>query len=256
MLLAIDIGNTHTVFGIWDGSEWVHIWRRVTNADATEDEVAAWFHSLVQSRPLVRPIQKIICASVVPAANASITLFAQRWLKLPIPFLKSGDSVGLPVTYQPPSAVGADRIANALGALARWKPPIVVVDFGTATTFDVIDELGQYAGGAILPGVILSSQALFSRAAKLPTVEFVAPAHAIGRTTSESLQAGIMLGYAGAVDRLAERISAELPVLPKIVATGGLGGLFLGLSERLESYESTLTLDGLVVASGLLSSGR
>ena len=252
MLLAIDIGNTHTVFGIWDGLAWAETWRRSTSVDATEDELASWFSALRDFRKLSEPITDIVCASVVPAANAAISLFAKKWLCLPVRYLISGDSVGLTVTYQPPSAVGADRLANALGALARWSPPIVVVDFGTATTFDVIDEKGHYVGGAILPGVILSSQALFSRAAKLPSVEFTAPEHAIGRTTPQSLQAGIMFGYAGAVDALAARISAELPTPPKIISTGGLGGLFVGLCSRLESYEPTLTLDGLVVASSRL----
>jgi len=139
-------------------------------------------------------------------------------------------------------------LANALAALERFKPPIIVVDFGTATTFDAIDLEGNYVGGAILPGVQISSQALFDRAAKLPRVDYKAPAQALGRNTVDALQSGIMLGYAGAIDALATKIGKELGGA-KVIATGGLGGLFLGLCETIESYEPTLTLDGLLVAS-------
>ncbi|MFQ3678559.1 MAG: type III pantothenate kinase, partial [Fimbriimonadaceae bacterium] len=145
------------------------------------------------------------------------------------------------------------RIANALAALAKWPPPIVVVDFGTATTFDAISASGAYVGGAILPGVQVSAEALFSRAAKLPNVEFEAPERAVGRTTVESLQSGIMLGYAGAIDALSARIGGELSEAAggrrcRVVATGGLGKIFFGLCRSIEVYEPNLTLDGLVTA--------
>jgi type III pantothenate kinase len=145
--------------------------------------------------------------------------------------------------------VGADRIANALGALERYTPPVVVVDFGTATTFDAIDREGTYVGGAILPGIEISTQALVSRAAKLPQISYSAPRAAIGRTTVESLQSGIILGYAGSIDTLANRISAELGGGATIVSTGGLGGLFVGLSTEISEYVPELTLDGLRIAA-------
>jgi type III pantothenate kinase len=249
MLLAIDVGNTHTVFGLWNGESWCAVWRRATNAADTEDQLAAWLKGLFDLSGFDWRVDYALCASVVPAANEALDKLCERWLGVRVHFLRTGEEVGLPVDYEPASAVGADRIANALGALEKYPAPIVVVDFGTATTFDSISADGVYVGGAILPGVGLSSQALFQRAAKLPQVEFKAPETAIGKTTIHSLQSGIMLGYAGAIDALATKINAELGGNATVIATGGLGGLFLGLCESIESYEPTLTLEGLLVAS-------
>jgi type III pantothenate kinase len=171
-----------------------------------------------------------------------------RHLSVPLKFLRTGQEVGLAVDYDPPHVVGADRLANAIGALAQTTPPIIVVDFGTATTFDTINADGVYIGGAILPGLQVSAQALFGRTAKLPMVEFVAPTRAIGRNTVASLQSGIMLGYAGAIDRLAYEIARELGGTPAIWSTGGLGGVFEGLCPAIQRYEPNLTLDGLRLA--------
>lgn len=247
MLLAIDVGNTHTVVGVHDGDAWLAMWRRSTNANDTEDEIAAWLHALFDMSGLPWQVDRAICASVVPGIDDVLDKMCERWLKVRLSFLRRGEDVGLPVTYEPPTAVGADRLANALGALAKYEAPIVVVDFGTATTFDAIDANGTYVGGAILPGVRLSSQALFDRAAKLPQVEFRAPETALGRNTVHSLQSGIMYGYAGAIDALASKIGQEMGNA-KVIATGGLGGLFLGICECIEAYEPTLTLDGLLIA--------
>jgi type III pantothenate kinase len=252
MLLAIDVGNTHTVIGVHDGASWRAMWRRSTDANDTEDQIGVWLKGLFDLSGLPWCIDSAICASVVPALDAALDKMCETWLGVRLRFLRRGDQVGLAVSYEPPTAVGADRLANALGALEKYRPPIVVVDFGTATTFDAIDAEGTYVGGAILPGVMVSSQALFGRAAKLPAVEFKAPENAIGRTTVQSLQSGIMFGYAGAIDSLAAKISTELGEA-KIIATGGLGALFLGLCECLEAYEPTLTLDGLLVASQRLA---
>lgn len=248
MLLAIDVGNTHTVYGVYNGQEWIALWRRRTDPEETEDQIAVWLKGLFDLNGLLWAVGGIVCASVVPAMDDVLDKLGERWLKRRVRFLRRGVDVGVKVDYDPPHAVGADRIANALGALAKYDPPIVVVDFGTATTFDSIDREGTYVGGAILPGVRVSSQALFDRAAKLPTVEYKAPATAVGKNTVHSLQSGIMLGYASAIDGLAARISEELGGA-KVVATGGLGSLFLGLCECLEVYEPTLTLDGLLVAN-------
>jgi type III pantothenate kinase len=253
MLLAIDIGNTHTVCGIWSEDRWLAIWRRATVASVTEDELVAWLRSMFDLCGLQWQIDGAVCGSVVPQVDATWSKLGERWLNVPVRFVKLGSEVGLTVSYDPPHAVGADRIANALAALERFKPPIIVVDFGTATTFDAIDASGVYAGGAILTGVTLSSEALFAKAAKLPTVPYVAPEFALGRNTVQALQSGIMLGYAGAIDTLATKIDAEMGGGAKIVATGGLGGLFLGLCASIESYEPTLTLDGLVIAAKRLS---
>jgi type III pantothenate kinase len=255
MLLAIDVGNTHTVYGAWDGSKWAAIWRRRTDPDDTEDELGVWLKGLFDLQGLPWEVDIAICASVVPAVNSVLERLAQRWLGGDLKFLRNGAQVGIHVTYDPPTAVGADRIANALAALEQFQPPIVVVDLGTATTFDTIDAQGTYLGGAIMPGVIVSSEALFARAARLPHVDqlsFVAPESAIGKNTMHALQSGLMYGYAGAIDSLATRISAELGGNVKVIATGGLGAMFLGLCQTLQSYEPNLTLDGLRIASSKL----
>jgi type III pantothenate kinase len=256
MLLAIDVGNTHTVFGLWDGSAWRAVWRLGTDTDVTEDATAASLKVLFDMSAIPFRVDSAIAASVVPGVDAMLTQLCQKWLGVPLHFVRQGVDVQLEVKYEPIAAVGADRIANALAALARWNPPILVVDFGTATTFDAIDAEGIYVGGAILPGLVLSSQALASRTAKLPQVAFVAPATAIGKTTAHSIQSGLMFGYAGAIDRLARTMNAELGGHAKVVATGGLGKLFVGLCETLEEYHDTLTLDGLVIAQQRLEKGR
>jgi type III pantothenate kinase len=253
MLLAIDVGNTNTVVGVWDGSAWLALWRRRTEPEETEDQLAVWLKGLFDLKGLPWKVDSAICASVVPAMDGVLDKLCERYLDVRLRFVRTGAEVGLDVTYRPPTAVGADRIANALGALDKYTPPVIVVDFGTATTFDSIDAAGAYVGGAILPGVNISSQALFDRAAKLPAVEFRAPETALGRDTVHSLQSGIMFGYAGAIDALARRISSELGGA-KVIATGGLGSLFLGLCESIEDLEPTLTMDGLRVASERLAS--
>lgn len=253
MLLAIDVGNTHTVYGLWDG-DWRAVFRLGTDPDETEDELAAALRGLFELSGLPFRVDAAICASVVPGVNDALSKLCDRWLGVPLRFLRTGEEVGLPVRYEPPTGVGADRIANALAALARFAPPIVVVDFGTATTFDVVDAEGVYVGGAILPGLILSGQALSGKTAKLPQVELVAPSRAVGRNTSESMQSGLMFGYAGAIDGIARRIRSEVGEGARVIATGGLGARFTGLCETLESYEPTLTLEGLLIAHRRLTS--
>ena len=252
MLLAIDAGNTQTVYGVWDGKSWLATWRRNTDGAETEDELAVWLQGVFELSGIPFKVDRVVVATVVPAIQSSITRLAEKWLKAPCKFLESGEQVKLPVDYNPPSSVGPDRIANALAALKLHKPPIIVVDFGTATTFDVVNGDGVYAGGAILPGLEVSSAALVGRTSRLPRFELKAPQRAIGKTTVESLQSGLMLGYAGAIDKLASQIDSELAGECTIIATGGLGSVFLDLCETIQSYDKTLTLDGLVVASEFL----
>jgi type III pantothenate kinase len=248
MLLAIDVGNTQAVFGLWDGAAWRAVWRRATSADETEDQLAVWLKGLFELSGLSFEANGVIVASVVPQMNFAIDHMARKWLGVTPAFLRTGSDVGLQVDYDPPHAVGADRLANALAALARYEPPIIVVDFGTATTFDAVSKDGHYAGGAILAGIEVATQALIGRTAKLPQFELRVPDKAVGTTTTGSLQAGMMLGYAGAIDHLAEKMSAELGGNATVVATGGLGALFLGVSKSISEYLPNLTLDGLVIA--------
>lgn len=252
MLLAIDVGNTHTVLGLWDAATWSAVWRCGTNVDRTEDELASTLKGLFDLSDLPFRVEEAICASVVPPMIETWELLCSKWLDAPMRKLENGAQVGLKVDYAPPHAVGADRIANALGALKKFKPPIVVVDFGTATTFDTVDREGTYVGGAILPGIQISTQALADRTSNLPQFELTAPKRAIGKTTTQSLRSGTMLGYAGAIDAVARQIDEELGGGSTIVATGGLGDRFLDLCETLTSYEPTLTLEGLVVANDRL----
>ena len=256
MLLAIDVGNTQAVFGLWDGSAWASIWRRATSPGETEDELAVWLRGLFDLAELPFTVDSVVCASVVPQMNFALTHMSSKWFGCDAVFLTTGASLGLTVDYDPPHAVGADRLANALAALRRFEPPIIVVDFGTATTFDAISREGHYAGGAILPGIEIAAQALIGRTAKLPQFELAFPERAVGRTTVESLQAGLMLGYAGAIDSLAARMDQELGGGATIVSTGGLGGIFAGACQSIREYIPNLTLDGLVLAHGRLKAGE
>lgn len=252
MLLAIDVGNTHTVFGLWDGESWAAVWRHATDPQTTEDQLAGWLRSLYALSGFEWQVDEAICASVVPPVNESLERMCDRWLGVRLRYLRDGASVGLIVDYQPPNSVGADRLANAIGALELFEPPLVVVDFGTGTNFDAVDAHRRYVGGAIMPGVLVGSEALFKRAAKLPfvdTLNLEPPSHAIGKTTVQSLQSGIVLGYAAAIDGLVRKICEELGAPCSVVATGGLGSMFLGLCETIQAFEPTLTLDGLRVAN-------
>jgi type III pantothenate kinase len=248
MLWAIDVGNTHAVFGLWDGRAWRATWRLDSHAIHTEDQLAATLAKLCDLASLPFEADGVVVASVVPPVNEVIERFGEKWLGVEPKFLSGSEDFGIEVLYDPPAAVGADRIANALGALALAEPPIVVVDFGTATTFDGIDAEGRYVGGGIMPGIEVSLEALTSHTAKLPSIELKPPKRAVGKTTAESMQAGIVLGYAGGIDAVVRRMAAELGARPAAIATGGLGKLLCQVCETLERYEPNLTLDGLRIA--------
>jgi type III pantothenate kinase len=247
MQLVIDVGNTHTVLGIHQ-MEWTSVWRMPTDPLATEDRIAAFFLALCRERNIQPVFEDVLCASVVPALDEPLVLFASRWLEQEAKFLSAASVPDLVINYKPASAVGADRLANAVAVKANHRTPAIVVDFGTATTFDAVGTNGEYEGGSIMPGPLVSMEALFARAAKLPTVDLAAPESAIGRDTRGALQSGLVIGYAGAIDTIARRMKAELSDDALVLATGGLAKLFAPLCDEIDEVDEMLTLDGIRLA--------
>ncbi|MBS1723054.1 MAG: type III pantothenate kinase [Armatimonadetes bacterium] len=247
MLWAIDVGNTHTVVGLYEGG-WKQVWRLATHSGDTEDQLMATLGQLCEGVGLLFRADEAVIGSVVPSATPTWQKFASKWLQCAPKLLESGAQVGLEVTYDPPHAVGADRIANALAAIELVGAPAIIVDFGTATTFDTIDAQRRYVGGSIMPGVLVSLDALAARAAKLPSISLAQPDAAIGRNTVDALRSGVMLGYAGAVDNVLKSIKKELGGNPPALGTGGLASAFLGLCSEFDGVEPNLTLDGLRLA--------
>jgi type III pantothenate kinase len=269
VLLALDVGNTQTVIGVFDPPtrsdgtpqrrsgpagelpDLKHHWRLATVAERTSDEHALLLVELlrlvgidIRGDELTRHLDGIAVSSSVPSVTMALREMAQRWFPVPFVVIEPGVKTGMPILYDNPKEVGADRIANAVGALDLLAPPIIVVDLGTATTFDVVSAGGEYLGGAITPGIEISMDALFAAAAALRRVELVEPRHVIGKSTVESIQSGAVYGYVGLVDGLCRRIIDELGEA-RVVATGGLAGLICHLSEVIEHHEPWLTLHGL-----------
>ena len=228
MLLAIDVGNTNTVLGLYDMSAGgpptlAHHFRIATNRSATSDEMGELILSLVERRRIAVPaIEGSILASVVPQLNRIFVEACTRRFGVAPIVVGPGVKTGMPILVDQPNEVGADRIVNAVAGFAKYKQALIIVDFGTGTTFDAVTDKGEYLGGAIAPGIDISMDALFSRAAKLPRVELRRPPKVIGKNTIHALQSGLLYGYAGLVDELVSRMSAELAVPTKVVATGGL----------------------------------
>lgn len=246
MLLAIDVGNTNTVLGLYDGTRLVHDFRIETAKGRTTDEYLVLLLALVQIAGVERrDIRSSILASVVPALNDVMVEAVDRAFDHDMLVVGPGIKTGMPILYENPREVGADRIVNAVAAYERVRGACIVVDFGTATTFDCISAKGEYLGGAISPGVDISANALFSRAAKLPRAEIVRPPKAIGRNTVHSMQAGIVFGYVGLVDGLVNRLRAEMGGEVKVLATGGLARLIEPESTTIEEIDDFLTLEGL-----------
>ena len=246
MLLAIDVGNTNTVLGMYDGPKLVDHFRVQTEKDRTGDEYGLQLHSLFHFLGHeLASIHDVIVSSVVPPMAFPLEQMAQRFFgKTPL-FVGPGVKTGMPVLYDNPREVGADRIVNAVAAYDRWPQGLLIVDFGTATTFDAVTPKGEYLGGAIAPGVGISMEALFQRASRLPRVAFERPDRVVGRNTVASMQSGIVFGYTGLVDGICERMAAELGFPVKVVATGGLAPLLAKVSKRIEEVDEMLTLDGL-----------
>ncbi|MDH3752639.1 MAG: type III pantothenate kinase [Acidimicrobiia bacterium] len=253
MLLAIDVGNTHTVIGLYEqpskaegaSAGLVEHWRIATVADRTEDELAVMLQGFLDFADWDwDDVSGVAISSGVPRVTTSLRAMSERYFSLAPLVLGPGVKTGMPVLYDNPKEVGADRIANAMGAYDLYGGPTIVIDFGTGTTLDAISAAGEYLGGAISPGVEISLDALFDRAAALRAIELVEPRSVIGKSTMESLQSGALYGYAGQVDALARRFQAEMGDC-SVVGTGGLAPLIAPHSEEIQHVEPWLTLHGL-----------
>lgn len=247
MLLAFDVGNTNLTLGLYDGERRVHGWRLETVHTRTDDEYGLLVRQLLNGDGWApKDVHAVIVASVVPVLTGTIEGMSRRLFGLDPMVVGPGLKTGMPIKYNPPKDVGADRIVNAVAAYARYKTACIVVDFGTATTFDSITSQGEYAGGAIAPGISISMQALFSHAAKLPKVDIARPPAVVGKSTVESIQAGVYFGYVGLVDGLVQRMRVEMQDDPvRVVATGGLAPIIERDSTTIEAVDEGLTLEGL-----------
>jgi type III pantothenate kinase len=246
MLLAIDAGNSNVTLGLFRNAKLLVQWRLDTERDGTSDEYGAQVRDLFARADIsLKEVEGVAIASVVPPLNAALQQMVEVNFELTPLFVDHSVNTGLKIHYDPPSDLGADRIVDAVAAVAKYGAPCIVVDFGTATTFNAINSTGEFLGGAISPGLMTCAEALFSRAAKLPRVEFERPKRAIGSATIEAMQSGLYHGYAGLVDRVIEEILEEMGGSPRIIATGGLAPLLVHASQHIDVLDETLTLDGL-----------
>ncbi len=250
MLMVIDVGNTNVVVGVHNGKEWLASWRLSSSRSRTSDEFGIVLGNMfAYSGVDMKQITDIIMSTVVPPLLVPLTNMCRRYFKLE-PFVVSAKiNTGLILHYDNPNELGADRIVNAVAALAKYKEKgnLIVIDFGTATTFCAIKPNGEYLGGAIAPGIGISTEALFQKAAKLPRIELVRPKKAICLNTIEAMQSGILLGFVGQMDGLIDRMKKELGGQAFVIATGGFGHLMASESDRVDVVESFLTLDGLKI---------
>ena len=245
-LLVIDVGNTNSVVGVYRDSELAAHFRLSTERERTHDEYGALILPLLE-RAGFGPgrLDAVVVSSVVPTLNDSLVRLSKEYFGCEPLFVAPGIRTGLPIRYDNPADVGADRIANAVAAISLYGPPIVVVDFGTATTFDVINDRGEYVGGVIAPGITISAEALFSQASRLYRVDLLRPERVVGSNTVGAMQSGIYFGSIGLVDGLLDRIKAEMPGLDRVIATGGLAELVGEGSRHIERVDPLLTLEGL-----------
>jgi type III pantothenate kinase len=246
MLLAIDVGNTNVVFGVFEEKEILSHWRIGTDKAKTSDEYGVLFKNLLEIKGIsLKLIKGAAISCVVPPLLGTLNYMLRSYFDVYPLVIEPGIKTGMPILYKNPKEVGADRIVNAVAAFDIYKKSVIIVDFGTATTFDCISEKGEYLGGTIAPGIIISSEALFEAASKLPKVEITRPKTVIGKTTVHSIQSGLVYGYAGLVDGVVERIQKEMGTNPKVIATGGLANLITPESRTIEEVDEFLTLKGL-----------
>lgn len=247
MILVCDVGNTNIVLGVYDGKEIVKDWRISTDRNKTSDEYGVLIKQLFEYESLsLDIIEAVIISSVVPTIIHELESMTKRYFKKEAIIIGPGIKTGMNIKYDNPKEVGADRIVNAVAAYEKFGGPLIIVDFGTATTFCSISEEGDYIGGVISPGVTISSEALFQKASKLPRVELAKPEKVLNKNTISSMQAGIIYGYVGLVDYIVEKMEEELGVKPKeVIATGGLAPIIASESKKITRIEKMLTLEGL-----------
>ncbi|AEG16690.1 type III pantothenate kinase [Desulfofundulus sp. TPOSR] len=246
MILVFDVGNTNIVLGVYKGQELLEHWRLSTNPHRTADEYGMLLRDLFDYAGISRrDIKALVISSVVPPLMLALEQMSEKYFGVKPLVVGPGIKTGLAIKYDNPREVGADRIVNAVAGYELYGGPLIIVDFGTATTFDAISARGEYLGGAIAPGIGISTEALFARAAKLPRVELVRPATVIGKNTVSSMQAGIIFGFVGQVDEIVRRMKAELGGNPTVLATGGLAELIARESRTIDRVDPLLTLKGL-----------
>ncbi|WP_448585733.1 type III pantothenate kinase [Thermaurantiacus sp.] len=251
MLLAVDVGNTNIVFALAEGETILHRWRIATNGGRTADEYGVWLSQLLALNGVERSaVDSAIIASVVPQTLFNLRGLARKYFHVePLVAGSPGFDYGMPIALPNPSEVGADRIVNAVAARARWPGPLIIVDFGTATTFDVVSAEGAYEGGAIAPGINLSMDALYRAAARLPRIAVEPPVEgsAIGKGTVHAMQSGVFYGYLGLIEGLVARLSREIGAPPTVIATGGLAPLFSRHTAVIHAADPDLTIRGLIL---------
>lgn len=246
LLVLVDAGNTNTVYGVYRDGAFAEVFRLSTDPERTADELGSLLLPLFQDRGLdPRRAEAVVISSVVPPLNPSLERLARQTFGCAPLFIEPGVRTGMPIRYDNPAEVGADRIVNAVAAREGYGAPVIVVDFGTATTFDVVNAKGEYAGGIIAPGILISAEALFAHASRLYRVDIKRPPALIARSTAGAMQAGIYFGYVGLVDGILERLLAELPDTRTIVATGGQAEMIASGSRYLKIVDPMLTLTGL-----------
>lgn len=247
MILVCDVGNTNIVLGVYENEKILRAWRISTDRNKTSDEYGVSIKQLFEYENLdIDNIDSILISSVVPTIMHALENMSRRYFKKEPVIIGPGIKTGINIKYDNPKEVGADRIVNAVAAFEKFGGPIIIVDFGTATTFCAISENGDYLGGVISPGIIISSEALFQKASKLPRVELIKPEKVLNKNTINSMQAGIIYGYVGMVDYLIEKMEDELGVKSKeVIATGGLSSVIASESKKITKIEKMLTLEGL-----------
>jgi type III pantothenate kinase len=249
MLLAVDVGNTNVKLGVYDDRRLVASWRLTTRREQTADEYGVFTHTMLRSHGLEPPhVTDVAISSTVPAVQRTMEEMARRYFGASPFVVDPGVNVELAMRVDYPREVGPDRVVKVVGAVALYGPPLIIIDFGTATTFECVSPQGEFIGGAIAPGIATAAEALTARAARLFRVDLIRPPHSIGRNTVTNIQSGIVYGYAGLVDGLVDRMRSEMGGAPRVVATGGLVGLMEGLARTIDVVNPHLTLEGLRIA--------